>query len=386
MKKKLIFISDLGCPKRDFERFGIKFLRSKFDVLFLDCTKWLQFEFYIRKKEIDFNFKERKVIKNFKHLKKTIDKNNQKIVGVIDIFGVSSLHTKIRTYLKNKEIKIIDILNLNIKFKLNKFQRLISYLYKKDKLKILYRKLFLPLKQNHNLGLADIVLINGDAGVELTSPKQKKIHLCHFDYDIYLKYKKKRNFRKNKKFAVFLDQFLPFHSGQNYIGTASKNIDHKTYYRNLELFFQKFEKEYNMEVKIAAHPRSNYKKNKFIKKGRKVFINKTAELVKNSSITFTHHSLGMNFAVLFKKPIFFLTFSSYKKVEAFKPNLLSKFFKTYCFNMDAKKINFPKKSKLFKIDNDSYSKYKKNYLISSKYKGLGFWREFSKKIQKSVII
>ena len=305
MKKKLIFISDLGCPKRDFERFGIKFLRTKFDVLFLDCTKWLQYKFYIKKKEADFNFKERVIIKNFEHLQEAIDKHNQKIVGVIDIFGVSDLHNKIRNYLKNKKIKIIDILNINMETKINSFQRLISYLNKKDKLKILYKKIFLPAKKRHDPKFADVVLINGDAGIKLTSSKQKKIYLCHFDYDIYLKHKIKKNGKKKKKFAVFLDQFLPFHSGQNYIGTASKNIDHKIYYRNLELFFQKFEKKYNIEVIIAAHPRSNYKKNKFIKKGRKFFINKTAELVKNSSITFTHHSLGMNFAVLFKKPIFF---------------------------------------------------------------------------------
>ena len=38
----------------------------------------------------------------------------------------------------------------------------------------------------NNLGLADIVLINGDAGVELTSPKQKKIHLIHH-YNLSMK-------------------------------------------------------------------------------------------------------------------------------------------------------------------------------------------------------
>ena len=46
MKKKIIFICDIGCQKRDFDRFGIKILSKKFDVLFLDCTKWLQPKFY----------------------------------------------------------------------------------------------------------------------------------------------------------------------------------------------------------------------------------------------------------------------------------------------------------------------------------------------------
>ena len=49
MKKKLIFISDLGCPKRDFERFGIKFLRTKFDVLFLDVQNGFNINFISKK-------------------------------------------------------------------------------------------------------------------------------------------------------------------------------------------------------------------------------------------------------------------------------------------------------------------------------------------------
>ena len=80
-------------------------------------------------------------------MQEAIDKHNQKIVGVIDIFGVSDLHTKIRNYLKNKKIKIIEILNINMETKINSFQRLISYLNKKDKLKILYKKIFLPAKK-----------------------------------------------------------------------------------------------------------------------------------------------------------------------------------------------------------------------------------------------
>ena len=57
-----------------------------------------------------------------------------------------------------------------------------------------------------------------------------------------------------------------------------------SYYRNLEFFFKKFEEKYNLEIIVAAHPRSDYKTNNLLAKERKFFINQTPELVKNSKI------------------------------------------------------------------------------------------------------
>ena len=54
--KTIIFISDIGSQKRDYDRFGIDILKKKFNVIFLDCTKWLQPNFYRYKAEQDYNF------------------------------------------------------------------------------------------------------------------------------------------------------------------------------------------------------------------------------------------------------------------------------------------------------------------------------------------
>ncbi len=277
---------------------------------------------------------------------------------------------------------MIAILNLTLDVKNTNFQKLLSFLYKENKFQIIYRKLLKPVKETYNLNNADIVLLNGNHGKKFINKNQKHINLCHFDYDIYSNLKKKKITKQKKDYALFLDQFLPLHSGQNYIGTASKKINIKKYYDDLENFFQNFEKKYNLEIIIAAHPRSDYKKNKLLKKGRKFFINKTAELVKNSKVVFTHHSVSYNFAILFKKPIFFLTLSSYKRVEAFVPEFLSKYFETFCFNIEKKKFKFPIKSDLLSINKSIYTKYKNDYLVTPGYKGLNSWKEFIKKIKK----
>ena len=310
---------------------------------------------------------------------------NQKkknLIGIIDIFGISNLHNDIRSFLKENNILLIAILNLTLDVKNTNFQKLLSFLYKENKFQIIYRKLLKPVKETYNLNNADIVLLNGNYGKKFINKNQKSINLCHFDYDIYSNLKKKKIIKQKKDYALFLDQFLPLHSGQNYIGTASKKIDIRKYYYDLENFFQNFEKKYNLEIIVAAHPRSDYKKNKLIKKGRKFFINKTAELVKNSKVVFTHHSVSYNFAILFKKPIFFLTLSSYKRVEAFVPEFLSKYFKTFCFNIEKKKFKFPLKGDLLSISKSTYTKYKNDYLVAPGYKGSNSWKEFIKKIKK----
>ncbi len=78
MKKSILFLSDIGCQKRDYERFGIKILKDKFNVHFLDCTKWLQPDFYKRKTEHNYSFHERIVVRNFNHLKELIFNQKKK--------------------------------------------------------------------------------------------------------------------------------------------------------------------------------------------------------------------------------------------------------------------------------------------------------------------
>ena len=381
MKKKIIFICDIGCQKRDFDRFGIKILSKKFDVLFLDCTKWLQPKFYKKKAESNFLFKERIEIKNFKHLCNEINQINTKnIIGAIDLIGISSIHTKIRNFLKSKLIKIIYILNTEIKTKNSQLQKLIFYINKKNKISAIYRKLFKKPKQNYNTNDADILILCGDIGKKFLNDHQKSINLCHFDYDIYLDLKKKKIKNKLKSYALFLDQYLPMHSGQNYIGNQSRKMNVKEYYKNLENFFSKFEEKYKIEVVVAAHPRANYEKNKLLNSKRKYYLNKTPELVKNSSIVFTHTSTAMNFAILFDKPIFFLTLDNYRKThDYFRPNFLSQHFKTFCFEID-RKFDFPKKNKLFNTNKSVYKKYKKDYLVTSNYDDSKLWNSFSNKI------
>jgi hypothetical protein len=95
-----------------------------------------------------------------------------------------------------------------------------------------------------------------------------------FDYsltfDDYFSYIETQNQEPilNYNYILFLDIYLPHHI--DFVTHKIKTIDAKIYYKKLNSFFDKLEKQLNMPVVIAAHPKSNYK-NEFL--NRKCIIN-----------------------------------------------------------------------------------------------------------------
>jgi hypothetical protein len=139
--------------------------------------------------------------------------------------------------------------------------------------------------------------------------KENIIFACSFDYDIYLEASRSLNFYNNgiTNTAVFLDGDLCYHpdfitSDSNAPVTAS------LYYPALMNFFKLIEKKFQLNLIIAAHPRSHYSDEKIANTypGFQVVSNKTAELIQNCMIVFAHDSTAVSFACLYGKPIVFL--------------------------------------------------------------------------------
>lgn len=114
----------------------------------------------------------------------------------------------------------------------------------------------------------------------------------------------------NNSYAVFLDEFFPFHPDlEHMLGIKSTAKDGEEYLEQLNRFFAYVESSTGLEVVIAAHPKSNYGAAAFL--GRKIFIFKTRELVYDADLVLAQGSSSINFAVLFRKPIVFLYTNNY---------------------------------------------------------------------------
>jgi hypothetical protein len=131
------------------------------------------------------------------------------------------------------------------------------------------------------------------------------------DYNIFLQNAGK-NFSPYPGRAIFLDDFLPFHPDFTMINETAP-ITPEDYYPKLCTFFSDLERNFGARIIIAAHPRSTYENLPDYFEGRPIIRGETAQLVKECSFVIMHASTSINFAILYKKPIIFLTMDAFNK-------------------------------------------------------------------------
>lgn len=154
---------------------------------------------------------------------------------------------------------------------------------------------------------ADFILGCGD------SPEAiyffKKVRLCgnkcpvvffhSSNYEECLLNKDKERIIRDK-YCVFVDQFLPYHS--DLIAKGIK-IDPKQYYSRLNALFAVIEKEYNIKVVVAAHPKADYKLHSECFPNNSVYYNQTCRLIKDSEFVIYHFSDSLSYVAVYKKPV-----------------------------------------------------------------------------------
>ncbi len=163
---------------------------------------------------------------------------------------------------------------------------------------------------------ADFILAGGGETVcfEYPNSTASRIIWCHaLDYDSYLALEQESAGprRRSGDYAVFLDQYVPFHPDRLY-NKNSPRYDPDVYYSTLSKYFAVFEKQTGLHVKIAAHPRSNYEEKGDLFQGREITRGKTVELVRDAAVVLLHGSVALNFAVLYRKPVIFITLDMLK--------------------------------------------------------------------------
>ncbi len=112
-------------------------------------------------------------------------------------------------------------------------------------------------------------------------------------------------------YVVFIDEYYPLHP--DYLCRFGKlpNANANAYQSSLCRFFDDYEKRTGLRVVIAAHPKAGYEPGTF---GQRPIIKyQTDNLVQYAQGVFLHHSAAVAYAILFDKPVGFITNSEYKK-------------------------------------------------------------------------
>lgn len=315
---KYYVVTNSPFSERDKERFGVNFFLSKgWSVEVIDVTGYL-FPQIIEHVESNKNIDSVKPIKcnsfaNFRFFFLKAEPNSLVYLAL----GNSFKEQLLIFYLGKHNFKIgfahvglLPAFNSQIakhqffidKLKKVKFQVLVSRVLSIFTKHILLRKPF-----------DFFITANLDTARQNYSlPKFNQLILSHSrDYDLYKEIINDNSSIVQGKYVVFLDQHLTRHS--DFLRAGVSTLDEKTYFENLNAFFQTVEEKHGLKVVIALHPRADEDYGKLF--GDRLCVkSKTEWLVKDAEFVIMHYSTAINFAILFKKPIIFVYNQDFQKL------------------------------------------------------------------------
>ena len=109
------------------------------------------------------------------------------------------------------------------------------------------------------------------------------------------------NNHRNGRYVVYIGQYFPFHADTQRLEGADVVRLAPSFYKSLNTFFERVEKEMDCEVIIAEHPSAKHTENPF--GGRQIIYYQTAELIRDSIAVCMHFSNSSSFVILYDKPV-----------------------------------------------------------------------------------
>lgn len=184
------------------------------------------------------------------------------------------------------------------------------------------------------------------------------LHSLFFE-DAYLIRDKKRIIDRN--YCVWLDSYVPFHPDLAQIPGCV--IDPTLYYEPLKSFFKLLSESLHVEVVVAAHPKSDYNLHPESYEGYKVIKGNTCLLIRDCEFVLSAASTSFLYAVMYKKPIFFLVQNELKKIGGHISfiNSISEELSAPIINVD-ETIDVSNVSKRMSIDEQKYVEVINKYI------------------------
>jgi len=370
--RKIIFPLEFIFTDRDYDRLGIDILKSRgYTPEIWDLSPL--FKTFYNEKHKDSRYLKGdlcKVVSNKKHVYSLLAGLTKNDV-VMSIFAVSNQNYFLYNEINKKNIQLgffqgaylpqlqsrrsVNDIDFSFKFIYKVFNKIYSILNSFLRKKI-SAEFVVTIGLKHSKEINKIFVI-------LNNFYLLKSH--SLDFDRYLRYEKeveKNQFKDSyKEYIVFIDEAVTHHSDYDHIG-IKPDCDESKYYYELNEFFDYFEEFTGIKILIAAHPKSNYKNGKDFFEGRDVIHGKTVELISNSKLVLLHASTSVNFAILYEKPLVYLTSKSYS--FDFKEKI-----KLRASSLNLTPITLPLNEKIildYSVDIDQYNFYLSNYI---KYPG-----------------
>lgn len=221
---------------------------------------------------------------------------------------------------------------------------------------------------------AEFIVFGGTAGEdshfhngECKEGVTKRVYLWTYNYEAFDRTEAYDN--GGKKYAVFLDQYMPYHP--DVVIKRGAKIDAKQYFDELNEIFDYVKETYGVETIIAAHPRADYRQYGDVFKDCKITYGKTSELIKGCDFIFSNSSGANAYAAIAKKPIVLINRKATQDY-AHATNL----FEEYVHLLRCSAIREAEDITAvdyYHIDEAAYNEFWKLYVMSADHKDKDFW-------------
>ena len=357
---KIIFISYSEFSDKVYKEYFIdKFLDNNIVVEFWNITQ------IVRDKHVDngfLNFKGLKVFDSYSKFKNELKKSISNDVRIFTNFPLKFKYYKFYRLLKLYNFRTYQINNFARPINIEKksfIKKVTFHLFNPTFIfGILSHIIFIKFIKYFNLvNKFEIIFTSGYVESRSYDWVKKTININSIDFE-----RSKENITKllDYKYCVFFDVYLPYHNDIKL--NNIKYLNANKYYKDLNQFFSKIENNLKMQVVICSHPTAFNNEKHF--NGRPVFRMKTMELTKYAEFCLSHHSTSMSYAMIFKKPIFFIYNDEmetlYKNYYMRDLISLSNYTKMPLVKVNSEFFNFDKIS----ISTKTYDKYIHDYVAS----------------------
>ena len=155
------------------------------------------------------------------------------------------------------------------------------------------------------------------------------------------------------------------------------------YYPSLCRFLDYVEEELELEVVIAAHPKSNHVDYPEYFGKRRVLRDQTLHLIKKSKLVISHASTALIYVILEKKPLLFLTSAEYGTDLSY-----SKFLEMMAHSLGTSLINIDEEpysinwEKELTVNEAVYLKYRHQYIKKEGSDELNTWQTLANRLKK----
>lgn len=384
---KIIYLLESPFSQRDYKRFGVEvFLNKGFQVFIYDLTPFLRPQVDAIKINEPSNYNN--LIK-FKRRSEVIAAINKQGRGC---FIICLISYNVKTFCIFKSISKHDIPYAvyatasipqpNRQMRVKNKAREIIYLTPRKFINYMQALLTQIPPGYLKINSAMFFFVGGAKTPKnpTVNHKTKKIWIHILDYDIYLEDKEEKNGEKREEnIAVFLDEDYFFHSDYTSLGLPAPTSAEE-YFPFLCNFFDYIETKLDLEVVIASHPRSHYEERPDYFHGRKVMRGATMELVKKAKLVILHSSTSINFPVLYKKPMVFVTTDRIEKsIYGGYISKFSSYFRKIPINI-SKNVSVDLAKEFF-IYEEGYAKYKHDFIKMDGTEEAPFWQVVSNRIK-----